>query len=98
MDAGDALFVLGNTYHGAGANKTEHDQRAVIVSLFCKGMYRAEENQFLAVDRETVKGYPHEVQDLLGWKASAPFCGWYELSHPSELIRGEANLMDKDIF
>ncbi|KAE8353387.1 hypothetical protein BDV28DRAFT_148122 [Aspergillus coremiiformis] len=98
MDAGDALLVLGNTYHGAGANQTENDERAVIVSLFCKGMYRAEENQFLVVDRETVKGYPYEVQDLLGWKASAPFCGWYDLSEPSDLIREGAKTMNKDIF
>lgn len=98
MDPGDALLVLGNTYHGAGANQTENDQRAVIVSLFCKGMYRAEENQFLTVDRETVKGYPYEVQDLLGWKASAPFCGWYELSNPSDLIREGAKGMQKDLF
>jgi ectoine hydroxylase-related dioxygenase (phytanoyl-CoA dioxygenase family) len=98
MDAGDALFLLGNTYHGAGGNTTENEQRAVIVSLFCKGMYRAEENQFLAVDRETVKGYPYEVQDLLGWKASAPYCGWYEFSHPSDLLREGAKGHEKDIF
>ena len=95
MDAGDALLVLGNTYHGAGANRT-NDQRGVVVSLFCKGIYRAEENQFLAVGRETVKKYPYEVQDLLGWKASAPFCGWVDLSEPSDLIRPGGQKMDKD--
>lgn len=97
MDPGDALLVLGNTYHGAGANITTDQFRSVVVSLFCKGVYRAEENQFLAVDRETVKKMDHDVQDLLGWKASAPFCGWHDLGDPSRLIREDVGVI-RDLF
>lgn len=97
MEAGDALLMLGNCYHGAGANVTADQFRSVIVSLFCKGTYRQEENQFLAVDIETAKKMDHDVQDLLGWKASAPFCGWHDLSNPSDLIR-EKEKQTKDLF
>lgn len=37
MDAGDAIFCLGNTFHGAGGNTTVDDFRSVVVTLFCKG-------------------------------------------------------------
>lgn len=37
MDPGDALFCLGNTYHGAGGNTTSDFFRSVVVTLFCKG-------------------------------------------------------------
>lgn len=97
MDPGDALLMLGNCYHGAGANSTADEYRSVIVSLFCKGVNRQEENQFLAVDMETVRKMDYDVQDLLGWKASAPFCGWHDLSNPSDLIRPKSSL-NKDLF
>lgn len=97
MEPGDAVIMLGNCYHGAGANSTTDEQRGVIVALFCKGVYRAEENQFLAVSREQVSKYDYEVQDLLGWRASAPFCGWHELDNPFALIR-EGGGAGKDLF
>jgi len=97
MDPGDAVLMLGNCYHGAGANTIADEFRGVIVSLFCKGVYRAEENQFLAVSKEQVAKYDYEVQDLLGWKASASFCGWHDLSNSYDLIRPK-NGLNKDLF
>lgn len=97
MEAGDAILMLGNCYHGAGANKTKDEYRSVVVSLFCKGMLRSEENQFLAVPRELVEKMDHDVQDLLGWKASRPFCGWHEFANPSDLLRGKSGLKT-DLF
>ena len=97
MEPGDGVFILGNCYHAAGANITEDSFRTNIVNLFCKGVYRSEENQFLAVDKETAEKLPYDVQDLIGWKASAPFCGWHDLSNPSDLIRENVGL-NKDLF
>lgn len=97
LDPGDGILMLGNVYHGAGANKTTNVFRNVIITLFCKGVNRAEENQFLAVDKETVKGMDWDVQDLLGWRASAPFCGWHDLTHPYALIR-ENDGVKTDLF
>jgi ectoine hydroxylase-related dioxygenase (phytanoyl-CoA dioxygenase family) len=97
MDIGDSLLMLGNCYHGAGANVTANSFRSVVVTLFCKGVYRSEENQFLAVTAEHAMELPHDVQDLIGWRASAPFCGWHDLSHPYRLIRDVDNL-NSDLF
>jgi hypothetical protein len=97
MDPGDCVFVMGNCYHAAGGNTTADEFRSVIVALFCKGVCRAEENQFLAVSREQVAKYDPEVQDLLGWRASAPFCGWTDFRHPYDLIRTEG-ATQRDLF
>ena len=78
----DCCFVLGNYYHCGGANNTD-EYRTALIYTFCRGTHRQEENQFLTVDREIVKKMDYEVQNILGWKASAPFCGWHELAHPS---------------
>jgi ectoine hydroxylase-related dioxygenase (phytanoyl-CoA dioxygenase family) len=87
MDIGDCTLMLGNVYHGAGANQTKDEYRHVAICLFCPGIYRTEENQFLAVPRDMVVKYPEDVQDLLGWKASIPYLGWHELDHPFNLFR-----------
>ena len=71
-----------------GANSTD-EYRTTLIYTFCRGTCRQGKNQILAVDREIVKmGY--EVQNILGWKASVPFRGWYELAYPSDLIRDGA--------
>ncbi|MBA1204314.1 hypothetical protein G7009_21590 [Pseudomonas capeferrum] len=39
---------------------------------------RQEENQYLSIPFETLKGLPSEVQPLLGWDAGEKFMGWVE--------------------
>lgn len=87
MDIGDCTLMLGNVYHGAGTNATTNEYRHLAISVFCPGVYRTEENQFLAVPRDMVASYPDDVQDLLGWRASTPYLGWHELDHPFNLFR-----------
>ncbi|KAJ6078290.1 hypothetical protein N7467_008043 [Penicillium canescens] len=65
MDVGESLLILGNRCHGAGANVTADCFRSVVVTLFCKGVYRLEENKFLAVTADQANELPHDVQDLL---------------------------------
>jgi ectoine hydroxylase-related dioxygenase (phytanoyl-CoA dioxygenase family) len=87
MDIGDCTLMLGNVYHGAGTNATKDQYRHVAICLFCPGIYRTEENQFLAVSQDMVSKYPEDVQDLLGWRASTPYLGWHDLDHPFNLFR-----------
>ena len=87
MDIGDCTLMMGHTYHGAGGNSTKDQFRHLLISLWCPGIYRTEENQFLAVPREIVQKYPEDVQDVLGWRASVPYLGWHEFTHPFNLFR-----------
>ncbi|KAK5702269.1 hypothetical protein LTR17_022450 [Elasticomyces elasticus] len=59
---------------------------SLLISLWCPGIYRTEENQFLAVPHEVFKKYPEDVQDVLGWRSSIPYLGWHEFSHPFNLF------------
>lgn len=85
MPAGSALVWLGGVYHGGGGNATDHPRTSLTVSLDL-GNLRQEENQFLAVPRETVLALPEEVQRLLGYDRCPPGVGWYEMEDPYILL------------
>lgn len=69
MKAGSALFYLGSTLHGGGANKTTDVKRRGMFFGFVVGWLRTEENLFLTVPFEKVRDMPTRVQELLGYKA-----------------------------
>lgn len=86
MPAGSALIWLGAVYHGGGANTTDTPRTGVTIALDL-GNLRQEENQYLAVPRETVRAYPEEVQRLLGYDLCPPGLGWHEMEDPHTLLR-----------
>ena len=86
MPAGSALLWQGGVYHGGGANTTDSPRQSLSVSLDL-GNLRQEENQFLAVPRETVLTLPEVVQRLLGWERCPPGLGWIEMQDPQLLLK-----------
>ncbi len=68
MPAGSALFYLGSTLHGGGANTTEDVHRRGMFLGYVVGWLRTEENMFLTVPIEAAKTMPVRVQELLGYK------------------------------
>ncbi|MCW2931941.1 MAG: Phytanoyl-CoA dioxygenase [Actinomycetia bacterium] len=85
MPAGSALLWLGAVYHGGGANTTASPRESLSVALDL-GNLRQEENQYLAVPRETVLTLPEEVQRLLGWDLCPPGLGVVEGQDPHLLL------------
>jgi len=69
MSAGSALFYLGSTVHGGGANRTKSIRRRGMFIGYVLGWLRTEENMFLSVPLEKVRTAPRRVQELLGYKA-----------------------------
>lgn len=69
MPAGSALVYLGSTIHGGGANRTMADARRGMFVGYVVGWLRTEENMFLTVPLDRVRGFPKRVQELLGYKA-----------------------------
>ena len=69
MKAGSALFYLGSTIHGGGANRTADQYRRGMFLGYVVGWLRTEENTFLTVPLEKARGMPRRVQELLGYKA-----------------------------
>jgi ectoine hydroxylase-related dioxygenase (phytanoyl-CoA dioxygenase family) len=86
MPAGSALLWQGGVYHGGGANTTDSPRYSISVALDL-GNLRQEENQYLAVPRETVQTLPEEVQRLLGWERCPPGLGQVETQDPQLLLK-----------
>ncbi len=90
MRAGSALVWLGSTYHGAGVNASDAP-RTGLSYAYDLGNLRQEENQYLSIPLDVVRGYPEDIQRLLGYEACPPMCGLYELSDPMLLLREAAD-------
>ena len=86
MRAGSALFYLGTTLHGGAANRTDAVRRRGMFLGYVVGWLRAEENSFLTVPIEQVRGMPARVQELLGYKAHRAI-GVVDVGSPMALLR-----------
>lgn len=86
MDKGDAVVIIGSIWHGAGANTLENERRNIYSCHMTRGSYRADENQYVGVPAEVLKTYEPEVQALLGYSISEPFCGHVDMKDPITLL------------
>jgi ectoine hydroxylase-related dioxygenase (phytanoyl-CoA dioxygenase family) len=66
MPKGSALFYLGSTWHGGGANRS-HSPRTGLINTYCLGWLRSEENHFLEVPPQAARQYNERVRRLLGY-------------------------------
>ena len=67
MPKGSALFYLGTTWHGGGANRSDAP-RAGLINTYALGWLRQEENQYLNVPREIAEKHSEKIRDLMGYK------------------------------
>ncbi|KAF4812023.1 Dioxygenase swnH2 [Colletotrichum siamense] len=86
MDKGDAVFIIGSVWHGAGANQLENERRNIYSCHMTRGSYRADENQYVGIQHDVIKTYEPQVQALLGYSISEPFCGHVDMKDPIELL------------
>jgi ectoine hydroxylase-related dioxygenase (phytanoyl-CoA dioxygenase family) len=66
MPKGSALFYLGSTWHGGGANRN-HSPRTGLINTYCLGWLRSEENHTLEVPPQVARQYGARVRRLLGY-------------------------------
>lgn len=89
MAPGSALVFLAGCYHGGGHNSVPDFTRVVHGLFFCRGMYRTEENQFLAVPHSKALEMSPAMQALLGYKSpSFLSLGLYEGADPMKDLGG----------
>lgn len=84
MRAGSAVYYLGRTLHGGGANVTTSNRRGMFLG-FVVGWLRTEENIFLSVPIEHVYAMPVRAQELLGYKSHAGI-GVVNVGNPMALL------------
>jgi ectoine hydroxylase-related dioxygenase (phytanoyl-CoA dioxygenase family) len=93
MEPGDAFMMLGGTYHGAGANTTEDQERLVYAAFATRGYLRQEENQYLANDLDKIRQLPEDLQRFAGFGVSKPFMGWVEMEDPIvQVLNGKSEV------
>ena len=92
MPAGSAIFYLGSTIHGGGANTTPNTRRRGMHMSFVVGWLRTEENQYLETPLEVARTLPRSSQELLGYAAhdaishGGGYLGTVDLRDPVDLI------------
>jgi ectoine hydroxylase-related dioxygenase (phytanoyl-CoA dioxygenase family) len=85
MPAGSVLFILGNLWHGGGANRTDRPRLGVLLE-YAAGWLRQQENHVLAVPPETVRTLEPRLQELLGYGIHPPFVGYVDGRHPRHVL------------
>lgn len=67
MPAGAAIVYLGSTLHAGGANTTTGQWRRGMQVSYALGWLRTEENHYLTIPRDVVRGLPRVAQEMLGY-------------------------------
>ncbi|MBV9951980.1 MAG: phytanoyl-CoA dioxygenase family protein [Acidimicrobiia bacterium] len=86
MPAGSAIYYLGKTLHGGGANTTEDTMRRALFLGFSLGWLRTKENFFISTPIEAVREMPKRVQQLLGYETHGGI-GVVDVGCPSVLLQ-----------
>ncbi|KAI5475884.1 hypothetical protein MNV49_000766 [Pseudohyphozyma bogoriensis] len=94
MKKGSALFWLGSTYHGAGANVTSEGEpdcwRRTYGVFGSPDNMRQEENQYLAIPTDVAAKLPRDVLRTAGWGRTPGGIGWVDWKDPMEVVLGPA--------
>lgn len=86
--AGSIILFDSQLWHGGGANCTS-ERRWAISNYYCAGWVRQQENPFLSLAPEAVRGFPPELQDLCGYKLYRGLYGHVEGQDPRTVLTGE---------
>jgi ectoine hydroxylase-related dioxygenase (phytanoyl-CoA dioxygenase family) len=92
MPKGSALFYLGSTWHGGGANRSQLP-RLGLINTYSLGWLRAEENHYLEVPPAVARRYDAPVRRLLGYTthgAGDDQLGWYGGDDPVWVVQDPA--------
>jgi hypothetical protein len=92
MSKGSAVFYLGSTWHGGGANRSQ-SPRTGLINTYCLGWLRSEENHILEVPPQSARQYDERVRRLLGYTthgAGHDQLGYYGGNDPVWVQQNEA--------
>lgn len=86
MAAGSALFWLGSTWHGAGANTTD-TPRIGVYAGYSLGWLKQEELMQVALPPDAVRPMPEALQRLVGYELKGTITlGWLDGRDPRAVL------------
>jgi ectoine hydroxylase-related dioxygenase (phytanoyl-CoA dioxygenase family) len=86
MRRGSIAFILGTTYHGAGANLSEGRRDALLVN-YCAGIMRQQENFMLEIALDTARTFSPTLQRLIGYGVTRTGAGFVGFNDPQVLVQ-----------
>ena len=88
MPAGSVLVYNGSLWHAGGTNTTD-SRRVGIVSNYCAGWVRQEENQLLSMPREYVAALPGRLHRMVGYGVYRGLIGHVDQVDPGSWLDPE---------
>jgi ectoine hydroxylase-related dioxygenase (phytanoyl-CoA dioxygenase family) len=85
LEAGSAVFFLGNLWHGGGENRSTRDRLAVTCQ-YCDPWLRQHENFFLEIPPQQARTLRKSILSLLGYSIHPPFMGMVDGRHPLRVL------------
>ena len=85
IPAGAAIVFPGTLVHRGGANRTGHP-RLAFTNQYCQPWARTQENFYLGVPLEQVRGMSSRLQTLLGYDIHPTFMGMVSSVHPRKAL------------
>ena len=85
VPAGACFVFPGKLLHRGGANRTDKP-RLAFTNQYCAGWARPQENFFLSVPKDVVRGMSPRAQALLGYELWPSFMGMVTGSHPKKSL------------
>jgi ectoine hydroxylase-related dioxygenase (phytanoyl-CoA dioxygenase family) len=85
LPSGGAMVFAGTLIHRGGANRSSQP-RLAITNQYCEPWARTQENLYLSVPPEIVRGLPPRMQELLGYSICPPFMGHVIGRHPMKTL------------
>ena len=85
IPAGACFVFPGKLLHRGGANRTDKP-RLAFTNQYCAGWARPQENFFLSVPKEIVRGMSPRARALLGYELWPSFMGMVTASHPAKAL------------
>jgi ectoine hydroxylase-related dioxygenase (phytanoyl-CoA dioxygenase family) len=86
--AGSVLLWTGRLLHAGGKNNTDHMRRGLVLS-YKLGWLAPQEKLLLSHPPEKARGFPAELQSLIGYEIHRPNLGWIEGRPPREWLEGK---------
>jgi ectoine hydroxylase-related dioxygenase (phytanoyl-CoA dioxygenase family) len=88
MPAGGIAFILGRTFHGAGANRSDERRYGLTIN-YCDSSMRTQENLALSTAHE-LPGFSRPLQDMLGYRMSNYATGHIGADDPRKVLERQA--------
>ncbi|MBX3652547.1 MAG: phytanoyl-CoA dioxygenase family protein [Ramlibacter sp.] len=86
MPAGACVVFHGTLLHRGGANRSS-GPRLAFSNQYCQPWARTQENFYLGIPPNLVRGMSPRLQTLLGYDILPPFMGHVTASHPTKALR-----------